>query len=488
MGNLPRRPLLVLISAVWLAGMMGLAYLGRYHSAWSLSQVETMVLVLGLVVLAGFSPIPVAPRVKAGLTTAPLFTGALLLSPGNAALIAVVGSMLYQVGLRDGPEKLRLPWFKYPFNAGEAALSTGAASLVFSLLTGSELTLVTPAVLAAAGVMYLLNSGLVATAAALQQGMRPHQVWWTGTRENGPAEVALYSFGLLGAVAINVSPWLLPSFLLPVSIIYIAFSRLAKANTRLEDALATLRELQGRMVASSKLASVGALSLDLSHQLKNPLFILTGRLESLQRRLTPEDPARRSLETALQAAWRIQELISNFLGAGRGDSGILDPHELVDEAIGMAQMRGRPTVKMVRLYGADLPPVQGNRVLLQEALSNIVANALEASPRGEEVTVQLSRSNGALIVRVSDKGGGIPQEQMGHLFEPFNSSKPGGLGLGLFAAKHIVEMHKGEVMVESNAGEGTSVTVRLVAAHPEDGGNGIPHSGHSGSNGESKGS
>lgn len=93
--------------------------------------------------------------------------------------------------------------------------------------------------------------------------------------------------------------------------------------------------------------------------------------------------------------------------------------------------------------------------------------------QGEAIRTTAFRDNGSVIVRISDNGEGIPEGVKGRLFQPFHSSKPNGTGLGLFAAKHILEMHQGSVEVESREGQGTSVTVRLPAA-PHEKGEGAP--------------
>lgn len=457
--GLPAR-LVALIVLVCLGGLAWLAYLGLLHASWTPLELAGTAAITVLIGVAGVFPLPVGPRIKATVTTAPLFAGALLLPPGNAALAAVVGGLGYQFALRFVPQGLSLPWFKYPLNAGETSLSTGAASLLFHLLAEEGAGFVTPAVPLAAGTMYLVNTGLISIAAALHSGHNLPWLWWEGTKENGAAELSLYSFGLLGAVAVGQSPWLALAIFIPVGIIYVAFSRLAAVNAELEDTLARLKELQGRLVSQSKLSSVGSLSLDLSHQIKNPLFILTGRLESLQRRLPATDPGRASLDAALNAAWRIQQLLTSFLSAGRHEWASVKPADVVEEALGMTRIDHHKAVEIQRSYATDLPVLQGNFTLLREALSNLIANALDAAPEGSQVALCVSATQEAVMISIVDHGPGIPLEQMRRLFEPFNSSKQKGLGLGIFSAKHIVELHQGTLAVESAAG-GTQITVRL---------------------------
>ena len=102
-------------------------------------------------------------------------------------------------------------------------------------------------------------------------------------------------------------------------------------------------------------------------------------------------------------------------------------------------------------------------MLLREGFSNIFANAMEAVGSKGQISTTAYRVNGSVVVRISDGGDGIPDEIAEHLFEPLNTTKEKGSGVGLFAAKHILEMHKGSVEIESEPQRGTSVTLTLPA-------------------------
>jgi signal transduction histidine kinase len=255
---------------------------------------------------------------------------------------------------------------------------------------------------------------------------------------------------------------------IPVAIIYIAFSRLARSNTRLEEALKKLEALQGQILSTSKLASVGAISLDLAHQIKNPLAILLGRLEGLQDQLEEGSRARSRLDIAFEAAQRIHQLTDTFSSIGQQQRIKLDVLELVSDALGTAGTRNPKRTETSLECASGLPKVEGNPVLLREALSNILANAIEAVTEGGSIAIAVSQVGGAIVTRISDNGPGIPKEHLAHLFEPFYTTKPGGQGLGLFAAKHILEMHGGSVDVETKEGEGTEVKVTLPAFLPKE--------------------
>ena len=102
--------------------------------------------------------------------------------------------------------------------------------------------------------------------------------------------------------------------------------------------------------------------------------------------------------------------------------------------------------------------------MIREALSNFFSNALEAVDEGGQIGIDASCEGEFVVVRISDDGVGIPSEELDHLFEPFHTTKPQGQGLGLFAAKHILEMHQGTVEIQSTNGSGATVIVKIPEA------------------------
>ncbi len=445
-------------SAAWLAYLVS-------GVEWSASLVGETALFFILAVVSGSFPMPVAQRVNADVSTAVLFGAVLLLEPGAAALAAIAGIVTSTYLLRFGGSRLRLPWYKYPFNAGAMALYVGMASLVFHTL-GAGSGLSTPAVIAAAAVMYVANTSLVTGVASLQIRINPIRFWWAGTRDGGAAELSLIAFGFLGAIAYRESPLTIAALVIPVALVHIAFSGLTRVNAQLQGAMHRLEALQGQIANHAKLASVGAVSLDIAHQVKNPLGVLLGRLEILQDRIPIESPDRAHVDIAMSAGSRLRELTQNFTSLGSQKPIQLNLPDLLNEAYGIAGLHSQKLVDCRWEYPDSLPKVLGNPVLLREALTNVFSNAMDAVREDGVVTASASQVNGHVMARISDNGSGIAKEIMGSLFEPFRSTKTTGLGLGLFAAKHIVEMHHGRLTVETEEGQGTSVTIMLPAHRP----------------------
>ena len=118
----------------------------------------------------------------------------------------------------------------------------------------------------------------------------------------------------------------------------------------------------------------------------------------------------------------------------------------------------------------DLPPVLANREELDLALSNLLANAIQYSPSGGEVTVMTEHDENGVTIAVRDTGSGIAEEDLPHIFDRFyradaaRGTGKGGFGLGLAIAKVVVDRHAGAIAVHSRSGEGSEFRVRLPLA------------------------
>ena len=134
----------------------------------------------------------------------------------------------------------------------------------------------------------------------------------------------------------------------------------------------------------------------------------------------------------------------------------------------MAGLRTSKRIETRWSCSDDLPKVQGNPILIREALSNFFSNALEAVEDGGQIGIDARLEDEFISVKISDNGVGIPPDVLKHLFQPFHTTKPNGQGLGLFASKHILEMHRGSVEIQSSKGSGSTVKIKLPVVGPEE--------------------
>ena len=214
----------------------------------------------------------------------------------------------------------------------------------------------------------------------------------------------------------------------------------------------------------------------LAHDLRNYLAPLNMRLETLRMRAEHEGRGLDAQDavTALQGVRRLADLVGDILDVARIDEGLFQMRlERIDVgALVSAAAAGFSTPQqMVRvtLQSGEPAVVAADTARLRQCVDNLIANAVQKSPKSAEVDVfvtcakELQSSVGFCKVEVIDQGPGIPEEMLPHVFERFVSGRreQGGLGLGLYLAKRIAELHGGDLTVESAPGKGARFTLTL---------------------------
>jgi signal transduction histidine kinase len=213
-----------------------------------------------------------------------------------------------------------------------------------------------------------------------------------------------------------------------------------------------------------------------AHELRTPLTALRGYLQMLQRRGRDTGP-RPILPLAIEQADRLQRLVEELFDVTRVERGGLTIHpepvgigRLIDETVEIASgISERHRFRVERPEADILVPADPARI--QQALLNLLMNAIVHAPDAPDVDVRVRRLRRRAEIEIEDHGPGIPPGLMGRLFSRFEQgpSTTGrrGLGLGLFIAREIVLAHGGTIDVDSAVGEGTTFTVRLPLRVPE---------------------
>jgi signal transduction histidine kinase len=209
---------------------------------------------------------------------------------------------------------------------------------------------------------------------------------------------------------------------------------------------------------------------NVSHELKTPLTSIAGYAETLLADLPEPETTRRFLDTILQNARRMQELVDDQLDLSRIESGHWRPavqsirvEPLLREAWEPFETssRGSLAFRSEVETGAELLSV--DPAALRQILSNLYDNARRHTPPGGAITVRLALDGAGVLLTVQDTGSGIGSEHLPRIFERFYRADPsrsragGGSGLGLAIVKHLVESHGGRVWATSALGEGTTI-------------------------------
>ncbi|HUJ79881.1 MAG TPA: ATP-binding protein [Nitrospiria bacterium] len=248
---------------------------------------------------------------------------------------------------------------------------------------------------------------------------------------------------------------------------------LMAAFNRMADGISRLEETQQRI---KKLEIAGQLGALVAHEIKNPLNSIGLTIDHLRDRFAPSDPetAQRFLtltSNITNEVDRLNQIVEGFLRSAKPPAFSRQPidiNNLIDEATtSIAPQAQQQQVKIHRQFDRALPTVSVDYHQLRQALLNLMINALQAMPKGGELTLSTRLVDGAegsspyVAIAVKDTGCGIPPEHLPHLFDPYFTTKPRGFGLGLSMVEQIVQHHEGRIDVTSQPGNGSVFTLLL---------------------------
>jgi two-component system nitrogen regulation sensor histidine kinase GlnL len=251
--------------------------------------------------------------------------------------------------------------------------------------------------------------------------------------------------------------------------------------------LSRLKALEAEVRRAERLGALGQMALALAHEIRNPLGAVRGVAQLLGDELGP-GPYREHVAVMLGEIDRVNGVMEALLDLGRPLTfrfGALNLHELLERVCLLAEPAARrQEVHLVRRYDPSLPPLWGDPDRLTQVFQNLVQNGVEAMPAGGRLTLTTRVSLDAVYgkvdpgtgsrplaeVLVADEGEGIPERLRDRVFDPFVTTKPRGLGLGLALSARIVEEHRGAIRVSSSPGKGTTFSVYLPLAPGRGGG------------------
>jgi two-component system sensor histidine kinase HydH len=251
-----------------------------------------------------------------------------------------------------------------------------------------------------------------------------------------------------------------------------AYKSLAEKLTETNRRLAEVQEEAQR---SERLAALGQMSAGLAHEIRNPLGVIKGSAEMLNKKLADSNPLASELAGYISSETnRLSSLVARFLDFARPESLELIPgniQEVVERALSaVTAQRPNAKVKVVRAYAVQLPQVRMDERLCEQVFQNLALNAYEAmEPDGGTLRVEIATAQrdgiSGVEVVLRDSGPGIPPEICEQIFNPFFTTKKTGVGLGLSIVSKIVDEHRGSLRVESQVRHGASFHVFLPVAH-----------------------
>lgn len=232
-----------------------------------------------------------------------------------------------------------------------------------------------------------------------------------------------------------------------------------------------LAERQARLVQSERLAAIGKMMSQITHEIRNPLSSIGLNTELLEEELSgrvgDKSEAMALLRAIASEVDRLAEVTEQYLRLGRPpkpDRHDVQLTELLDGLLFFLREEiNQRGVNLQRRF-QTVPSIQIDENQFKQALMNIIRNALDAMNGGGELEITLANTPTQLLIRIRDSGVGIPPEAMAYIFDPFYSTKESGTGLGLPLTQQIVQEHGGSIAVESTPGQGTCFDIRLPLA------------------------
>lgn len=234
--------------------------------------------------------------------------------------------------------------------------------------------------------------------------------------------------------------------------------------------LTEIQNLKTALETSTRLSALGEMAGGLAHQLRNSIGAIAG-----YNRLTEKSIKKANLDTSSVAAMRqelneAEMLIKRFLTFARPLSIHYEPvnlSALVEDVVRAVKARGFDGEITVSLNTPDNDECELDPLLIKQALGNILDNAIEAALGTKaQIEVAVEKLSHGWRLAIRDHGCGIPEENLKMIFTPFFSSRPSGNGLGLPLAAKIIDLHSGELLVDSVEGEGTEFVIQLPSNRP----------------------
>ncbi len=238
-----------------------------------------------------------------------------------------------------------------------------------------------------------------------------------------------------------------------------------KETEDLRRAYAELQKSKDELVRSEKLAFTGRIAASIAHEIRNPLTNVAMSIQQLKKAIKPEEPKAKHIEIVEKNIERINYLITELLNCARPPKLNLQPyniHKVLRDTLDSTKAKIKSQrIELVRKFTLKPSQIIVDKEQIGRCFLNIILNAIDAMPRGGKLTIITELDKDFYLVKIQDTGRGIPEEDIIRIFDPFFSTKPDGVGLGLTLCYGIIVSHGGTIEVESKLKRGSIFTVSL---------------------------
>jgi signal transduction histidine kinase/putative methionine-R-sulfoxide reductase with GAF domain len=235
---------------------------------------------------------------------------------------------------------------------------------------------------------------------------------------------------------------------------------------KIQKTTADLKKTEAQLIRSEKLAALGQLAAGIAHEIRNPLTSINILIHSMTENLPSGDSHKEDLKVIEEEIHRMNEILDQFLRFAKPATPLLekaDVSSIFEETLQLLRPHIEKQTIVVEKEFQSLPIILMDREQMKQVFLNLLLNAIQAMPGGGHLTLRGQNSEDGQWIHISiqDSGIGISSENINKLFDPFFSTKEGGIGLGLSITHRIIDQHHGKIEVESAPGKRTLFTIWL---------------------------
>ncbi len=244
-----------------------------------------------------------------------------------------------------------------------------------------------------------------------------------------------------------------------------AYRQLAREKQKLERALQDLKDANERLIHSERLAAIGEMAAHVAHEIRNPLVTIGGYARQLKKQCEPDSQIFEASDIIAEEVERLERILANVLNftkLPRPELALASIDEIIRDVYDQLKYEfERKQIQLEIHLQPDIPQFYFDPEKIKQVLLNLLRNSEQSMESGGVIGIEAYASGKDICITVSDNGGGIPQDQLEMIFNPFYTTKEHGTGLGLAISQQIIHDHGGDILVYSEVGVGTVFKILL---------------------------